>query len=257
MSFLVLIPLISCIWFAALYPLFVWINRGGPISASFYQFNMGLTSVVASIAWMIAWSTGVYPALYLGLWLGLLLVVTGIIWGRDQVNPYLLSFPSLIGIIFALHVQALVWNLSVGAQLVSMLGSLALAGMIYTGVLGHWYLNVAGLPMKYLMRGTLFYSVLLVARALFDLYVLATQNVLYRGDFLSLLEFTKTFDGSIIWLAMFFGWFFSLLLSVMVIHIIRLKNTQAATGVLYVVLASLLMGDFFYKYLLMSYHIIL
>lgn len=256
MSFLVLIPFITCLSFAALYPLWIWNDRGRAICASFYQFHMGFAAVLLSLSIMLAWFSGLYPLKGLLIWLVVLLLATSLIWGRDRVSPWVVSFPSLLGVYHLWQVQSLLFSATLSQHFLLLLGDMLFVGATYAGVLGHWYLNVSGLPLKYLRNSTLFYTILIGVKAVWNMILMFKQTVVYRGDVLAVFDFMQSFEGALLGLAFGFSFLFALALSLMTLHIIKLKNTQAATGLLYVVVAALIMGDFFFKYYALSYRLI-
>ena len=56
---------------------------------------------------------------------------------------------------------------------------------------------------------------------------------------------------------LFFGVVFPLILTYMVYETVKVKSTQSATGILYVVVTSVLMGELAYKYYLLEYGLVL
>ena len=56
-------------------------------------------------------------------------------------------------------------------------------------------------------------------------------------------------------MGIFFGALFPLFSLYFVLGTLKLKNTQAATGILYVTLCSVLLGDLTYKYYLIKFGI--
>jgi hypothetical protein len=256
MSLLIIIPYTTCLWFVALYPFFVWVNKGEKICPSFYQFNMGICTVILSGAMFYTLFSGVAISKLLIPWFILILFATALVWGRESISPWIPTVPACFGFYVCLDLLNTT-PLSIMHNSVIVIGVLIVTGAIFTGVLGHWYLNVAGLPLKYLMRGTFFYTTLILLRLIYDAFIIFKGHILYKGDQLLVKDFLWSFEGSMVILGLFFSCLVPLFMSGMVIHIIRLKNTQAATGVLYVVVASLLMGDLFYKYLFFHYKLVM
>ena len=78
---------------------------------------------------------------------------------------------------------------------------------------------------------------------------------MYDGEQVSLLHFMFTIDGFLLWVAIFFGTVFSLGASYFAFGTLKLKNTQATTGILYVLLSAVLLGDLAYKYYLLKFAI--
>ncbi|MGE0193439.1 MAG: hypothetical protein AB7T63_15525 [Planctomycetota bacterium] len=122
-----------------------------------------------------------------------------------------------------------------------MLGGMLMAGINDAMVLGHFYLMIKGLPLLALQRAGRFVAAVLVARmALFGLVLWQ-----WEGAAEVLLE------RELIWTTwrVMFGFVGPLVLLVMVKDTVRLKHTQAATGLLYVAVAFALMGELAAVYL--------
>ena len=128
---------------------------------------------------------------------------------------------------------------------------------LYTMVLGHWYLNVAKLPIAILARAVAVYSVLLALRLLWDAVAFATHSLPYQGLPLPLYAFVGTLDGFLVAVAVFFGTLFPLAATWLVQRTLAAKSTQAATGILYVVVVAAIIGDFSYRFFLLRYGVVL
>ncbi len=122
-----------------------------------------------------------------------------------------------------------------------MLGGMLMAGINDAMVLGHFYLMIRGLPLKALERAGRFVAIVLAARiALFAL-------VLWRWEGAA----EVLLERELIWTTwrVMFGFVGPLVLLFMVKDTVRLKHTQAATGLLYVAVAFALMGELAAVYL--------
>lgn len=122
-----------------------------------------------------------------------------------------------------------------------MLGGMLMAGINDSMVLGHFYLMIRGLPLEALRRaGRVVAAVLLARMALFGL-------VLWRWEGASEI----LLEREMIWTAwrVAFGFVGPVILLLMVKDTVRLKHTQAATGLLYVAVAFALMGELAAVYL--------
>ena len=123
-----------------------------------------------------------------------------------------------------------------------VLGGAGLAAVMYAMVLGHWYLNVAELPIGYLRQATLLALVLLAGRAIWAVSVLAaTQTELSQRLQPTYLLLTRL-DGFILWIGLFLGLAAPLVFVWMAWRAARIHSTQSATGLLYVVLTLGVMG---------------
>ena len=259
--------------FAAAYPLCFWSNANAAIDRGFYRFNLGVSCFILSLGLFAllfaapggaagARSAGLLPvrgaapAVAAVVWLVGLLAVTWSQWERPRPRLALVTLPSLVGL--AVTAAAVTERTPQGAApaaaaAVTLLGGLTLGMALYTMVLGHWYLNVARLPIAILARAVSVYGVLLALRLVWDGVAFATQEVPYQGLPLPLYAFVATLDGFLLAVAVFFGTLFPLAAIWLVQRTLRAKSTQAATGILYVVVVAAIIGDFSYRFFLLRY----
>ncbi len=123
----------------------------------------------------------------------------------------------------------------------ALLGGLVIGSINNAMILGHFYLTIKGLPLEALVRAGRTVAVVVLAKiALFGL-VLA-----FWGGASEVL-----LGPEIVWTAwrVMFGFVGPLVLLWMVKDTVRLKHTQAATGLLYVAVAFALMGELAAVYL--------
>ncbi len=122
-----------------------------------------------------------------------------------------------------------------------VLGGLLMASINDAMVLGHFYLMIKGLPLEALKRAGIFVFCVLLARMLLFGLVLA----FWDGAYEVLVE------QEMIWTAwrVAFGFLGPMVLLLMVKDTVRLKHTQAATGLLYVAVGFALMGELAAVYL--------
>ena len=137
------------------------------------------------------------------------------------------------------------------------MGSLVLCAAIFAGVLGHWYLNVIDLPISLLDKATKLLWGLLGIRLLWSGFAASTLQIDHRGKLISMFQFLQTIDGLLLGVGLFFGVIFPLILTYMVYETIKVQSTQSATGILYVLVTSILMGELAYKYYLLEYGLVL
>jgi hypothetical protein len=135
------------------------------------------------------------------------------------------------------------------------LGGLISCCAIFSMILGHWYLNVHGLPISCLMRSVNIFWTLLFLRLGWDFYHIMTAQVMYIGETISLHAFFTSLDGVLLWMAIFFGAIFPVVLLYFVRETLKVKSTQSATGILYVIVISILMGEPVYKYYLVKFQL--
>jgi hypothetical protein len=259
--------------FAMAYPLCFLANAGAAIDRGFYRFNLGVACFMLSLglfAMLFAgpragaratpWLPPAALPVLAGVWLVALLAVTWSQWERPRPSLPLVTLPSLLG--FVVTAAATVARTPpaaapLGAAAVTLLGGLTLGMALYTMVLGHWYLNVARLPIAILARAVAVYSVLLALRLGWNAVAFATQSVSYQGLPLPLYAFVATLDGFLVAVAVFFGALFPLAATWLVQRTLHAKSTQAATGILYVVVVAAIIGDFSYRFFLLRYGVVL
>ncbi len=253
------ISILTCLIFAAIYPLCFWLVRGHPINDGFRRFNLILINLCAGLA--------LFVILYLDtsfslkravvMWEILLLSVSWYSWKRTNVNLWAMTLVSLTGIGAIMQVQQ---EFIVGnslALIATILGGMVLCLAIFAMILGHWYLNVSGLPIEYLRKTTYVFWAFLCLRLLWDVYIALTQKIVYLGDPLLLYQFMARLDGFLLALPILFGTIFPVILLYFVDGTLKVKSTQSATGILYVIVSMVLMGDLSYRYYLLKFSIAL
>ncbi len=144
-----------------------------------------------------------------------------------------------------------------GERWLLLLHHLAATALLGSGVLamvfGHWYLVVPKLSIEPLKRLTGVYIAAVAFRALtigVSLSVLPSvgDGVTWAGIATELMRD----QGLFFWPRVIFGVAIPLILGVMTWSTVRIRHTQAATGLLYLVVVTLLFGEFFAKFLLFS-----
>lgn len=128
----------------------------------------------------------------------------------------------------------------------------ALGSVMLTMVFGHWYLVIPGLSITHLDRLTKFLMFTIVIRTLtiiLTCMVVQSTRAIAIGAVVSELMFHQ---GIFFWPRMLFGVVVPIVLTVMIFSTIKLKHTQAATGLLYLAVVALLFGEFFSKFLLFT-----
>jgi len=137
----------------------------------------------------------------------------------------------------------------------SLLGSaLVLGSALAAMILGHWYLIPPPLPFTHLVRAA---SVFLAACVVRTIFFAASIVWLARGPdpaidaaFGRLLRV----DGDVVFFALrvFWGIIGPLVLAVLVLRTARMKSNQSATGLLYVSLVFVLVGELLANFLLVE-----
>ena len=253
------IILLTALLFGICYPLFLLGNYRETVKSGFYRFNLGLANVVIALAVLSLWLMGADSALLVSsaAWLLVLMAVSAYLWQKDIDHRWLLLLPSLIGLVSLTQFNRLTFDNHPVESAMSALGGVILCASIFAMNLGHWYLNVKNLPIAHLRNFTNIFLALLGLRFIADSYFLATTTVLYSGNDISLFAFFQVLDGFFLVIAVFFGTLLPLVIVFLVIETLKIKSTQSATGLLYVVVISVLIGEMTYKYYLVQYGIAL
>ena len=127
----------------------------------------------------------------------------------------------------------------------AVLGSVLLA-MVF----GHWYLVIPKLSIDHLMK---LINVLMGAILLRIVSVVVSFALIQMEPSLSLSKVLPALmmqAGLFFWPRLLFGIIAPVVLAVMIHSTVRIRHTQAATGLLYVAVVTLLFGEFFSKFLL-------
>jgi hypothetical protein len=132
-----------------------------------------------------------------------------------------------------------------------LLGALLFGAVVWAMNLGHWYLVSSSLPSGLLVRATEVFAFLVLLRAAFAavaLGLVARGSVGEGGEALAgLLDPMR--DGFFFWSRVTWGLFAPLVLAPFVVKTARMKSNQAATGLLYVGLVFVLVGELLAAYL--------
>ena len=250
------IIIFSCLVFSIVHPLCFWLLRH-PIDAGFRKFNLFLIDITCGIALFGLLQTD-FPRVIkttIMLWAVLVFFVSARAWQRN-IPTLMLSLPSALGLPIIYLAQVELLKVIAPLWLV-LLGSMVLCLSIFTLILGHWYLNVSGLSISHIMNLSYFFWMVLGLRTVVDIFLFATSKILHGGDFIYLYQFILRSDGFLLIIPLFFGTLLPLFLLYFVIETLKVKSTQSATGILYVVSISVLMGDLAYKYFLLKFGIAL
>jgi len=132
-----------------------------------------------------------------------------------------------------------------------LLGALLLGGCYGTMVLGHWYLTTPDLPFKYLIGSSRFLVITSVIRAIvlglimgLFFWVLGVETKKIITGIVSFNHFGLFFVMRVFW-----GIIGPLILSFMILETARLRNNQAATGILYVACVFVFIGELCASYI--------
>lgn len=137
--------------------------------------------------------------------------------------------------------------------LLNHLAATALLGSVMlTMVFGHWYLVIPRLSIEPLVRLT---KVLMGAIGFRILTILASLAVLKLEQSIPLAAVLRELaiqQGIFFWPRVIFGVIVPIVLAAMIWSTVKIRHTQAATGLLYLAVVALLFGEFFSKFLLFA-----
>ncbi len=241
--------------FAVLSPFFLWFAPRKIIGNGFYNFNLALSGIIGGMAIVLLWLIGSYSSILTGMtgWLGLHLFVSFMYWNSKKISNSIISFSSLIGcIIFAfLALTVLPEQKAALAIPMGILSQAIVAGVLFSMILGHWYLNVIQLPIRLLQRASNNLAGLLALRLLWNLIQIPTIHLMNSyGVSIPAIQYVQTLDGFFLGVAFFFGLIVPLTLHFLIWKTLKLQATQSATGLLYISVLAVFVGDLCYKFVL-------
>ncbi len=253
------IPLLTCLIFAMIYPLCFWISFHDPLKNKFHKFHVGIANFVGGVAvvWALFIDISFQSKCLILIWKAVLLSTSRYVWKKEYPNPLLMTVPCVIGLgVFSIVQKELVapgWPIT----FIGILAGVILCSSIFAMNLGHWYLNVHGLPIHHLLRAIYVFWFFLSIRAIWDIQFLFLESINFHGESIPVISFLFKMDGLLLMMALFFGIFFPMISLYFVKETLKAKSTQSATGILYVILIAVLMGDLTYKFYLIKYGIVL
>ena len=121
------------------------------------------------------------------------------------------------------------WSVAGALATIALLGSVNLAM-----TLGHWYLVVRGMPIEPLKRLTIATLVATIARLLLVVIAIAAGGVFHE---------VAVRQGIFFWMRAGWGLAGPLVLFPMVWGTVKLRSTMAATGILYVDVVAVIIGE--------------
>ena len=245
--------------YASVYPLFFWITPLQKIDQGFYRFNLGKCCIIGSLGTLAYYfiATDYFSEIILLVWLFLLGSITAFYWNRKIIHNSIITLISFLGIIALLNILShFMDDLYFQASFAVIIGSLITAGVFFSMILGHWYLNVIALPISLLKKSTIALSVALAIRIIWDVFFM-TSNVYIDsyGITKNSWSFLFDFDGILLLVALFMGNIFPVLINYFVWSTLKIQATQSATGLLYVSIISILFGDIIFKFYLLQYRL--
>lgn len=215
--------------------LFIALVPPSKIGKGFGRFHAAL----ALALWILAcWGDLTAPFLVLAVFL----VLTSICSGYDKAYYPLLVLSQ--GLSLRLLIQPELRAGGVAAALAANVPAvLVLGASVVSMLLGHWYLVVPKLSIQYLKIVT----IALIATLAFRFGLLLFE-ILNSHSALSSSHFYEIY-GMFFIQRVVFGLLLTLVLSIMTYFCVRIRSTQSATGILYVVVVFSLVGELIGRYL--------
>ncbi len=253
------ITLLTAVSFAAIYPLVFWLSAQDPLKNKFHHFHLGLPNIIAGIAaiYILVGNFNILSQISVCLWAILMTLIFRFYWQKEVPNPLLISVPCIMGINTLIILQNELLIATIQTHIIAIISGIIFCLALYTMNLGHWYLNVHGLPIKHLKNAVYVFWAFLIIRLLWDIALILFQKMFYQGELIPIQMFLLRSDGFLLFLGIFFGTVLPALALFFVHEILKIKNTQAATGILYVILCSIIIGDLAYKYYLIKFGVAL
>jgi hypothetical protein len=195
----------------------------------------------------------------------LISVVLTILYNRViNLDQFQTAFALLLGAIVT-GLVSIVWDSLAFTRLLPVVGwehwmlavnhfaaTALLGSVLLTMVFGHWYLVIPRLSIEHLMKLT---KVLMGAILLRMVTVVVTFALIQAEPALSFTAVLRSLmiqQGIFFWPRLLFGIVAPIVLAVMIHSTVQIRHTQAATGLLYVAVVTLLFGEFFSKFLLFA-----
>jgi hypothetical protein len=267
---------------------FTLLTPSRDLSGGFFALHGGIAAACLSLAWLVSGHGGfllrrwtglvatpggaaaggsglnslVTPGLLLGAAVGAAVAATFVARAAGRLaflpSKKVFFFVSLVSsftlLISRTGVEPFASRPALGAGWLAaglVLGALLFGGVVWAMNLGHWYLVSKSLPFELLVRATEAFALATLARTVFALVALGGFARTSRGpagDALAgLLDPMR--DGFFFGSRVLWGLAAPLLLAPFVVKTARMRSNQAATGLLYVAVVFVLVGELLAAYL--------
>ena len=133
--------------------------------------------------------------------------------------------------------------------------TLLLGSVMLTMVFGHWYLVIPGLSIEHLALLTKVHMAAIGIRIVTIAASLVFLQIERTVPLSAIISELMIRQALFFWPRLIFGVVLPVVLAGMIWSTIRLRHTQAATGLLYLAVVALLFGEFFSKFLLFALNI--
>jgi hypothetical protein len=204
----------------------------------FYRLVMMISAVLASCAaaahWLsrrgdLAFTDCVPILLTAAMWLVLRYPKRAVYWIASTAVGVTYVGTAVIAYQEAVAPRHWIWTLAGVLTTIALLGSVNLAM-----TLGHWYLVVRGMPIEPLKRLTIAIIIAAAAKILVVSLALTAGNV---------LQDVMVRHGIFFWMRAAWGLLGPVVLFPMIWGTVRIRSTMAATGILYVAVVAVVIGE--------------
>ena len=254
------------------YPLFLFFTPQNKIEENFFHFNLGLSIIIGSLGMLIIFYINYFSLnktfdvliqvnFLFTFTIILLSIITWYFWNKEYpLNLiFCISFLGLLSLIYHFYYDTFSFtHLNLINLFSSLIGTLSLSSVIFSMILGHWYLNIPNLPVSLIKKSVVILNILLILRLVFNIVIIGFQDVesAVYGN-INFLDYLKSFDGIFLWIGILFGIIGAIIINILTIKTIKLHSIQSATGLLYVNLVMILIGEMIFKYYVLSKNILL
>ena len=230
----------------------------------FFRFNAGLAAILIAVAFAFRpdGDAGTVARLALG---SLIVAEAAVALYWATVGRTLASIrPAIVAVACAAGALTVVlqafdvtsgWSPTVTALTVaSFLTSAALLGGTCTAmILGHWYLVIPSMKVSYLQSMVKLHIVSLVIRVAVVAAAIFVAVVTWQpGLGPSFRHYTQSLDGIFFWMRVLFGLAGPSVLAYLTWETAKIQSTQSATGILYVDLFTVVVGELLAKAVLLA-----
>ena len=124
-----------------------------------------------------------------------------------------------------------------------MIGSLALSSVLFSMILGHWYLNISGLSIVYIKKSVLILTYIILVRLILNIFKFMDSVINLYGENIYLYDLIYKLEGIFLIIAFLFGIIGSFIINILTYKTVIIQATQSATGLLYINLVLILISD--------------
>ena len=230
----------------------------------FFRFNAGLAAILIAVAFAFR-PTGDNSTVARVALASLAVTEAAVVLYWATVGRTLASIrPAIVAIACAAGLVTLVlqavdvtagWSTPVMIMTVaSFLTSAALLGGTCTAmILGHWYLVIPSMKVSYLQSMVKLHIVSLVLRvAVVAAAIFVAVMTWQPGLGPSFRHYTQSLDGIFFWMRVLFGLAGPAVLAWLTWETAKIQSTQSATGILYVDLFTVVVGELLAKAVLLA-----